>query len=170
MTAVLQTALLMVFPLAMAFAAATDFLTYTIPNKISLVLVLAFVAIVPFADLTWPQVGMHVVTGFAVLCVGFALFSAALLGGGDAKLLAAAALWIGHENLLAYVTMVAVCGGVLGIVLIAYRRLPLPQWLRDRDWAQRLHQSGGGMPYGIALAAAGLWIYPSTPWFAGLAA
>ncbi len=166
----LENALLLVFPLAMAFAAATDFLTYTIPNKISLVLIAAFAAIVPFTDLGWPAIGMHVATGAAVLCVGFALFSAGLLGGGDAKLLAAAALWIGHEHLLAYVTMVAICGGALGMVLLAYRRVPLPGWLSGRDWAQRLHQHGGGMPYGIALAAAGLWIYPSTPWFAGLAA
>ena len=166
----LQSALLLVFPLAMAFAAATDFLTFTIPNKISAVLIAAFLALAPFSGLSWPMLGMHGLTAVGVLIAGFALFSFGLLGGGDAKLLAAAALWIGHEHLFTYITMVAICGGVLGVVLIAYRRLPLPAFLLRRDWATRLHEQGGGMPYGIALAAAGLWIYPSTPWFAGLAA
>jgi prepilin peptidase CpaA len=36
--------------------------------------------------------------------------------------------------------------------------------LVGQDWAERLHQSDAGVPYGIALAAAALLIYPDTAW------
>jgi len=166
---VLQNALLMVFPLAMAFAAATDFLTYTIPNKVSIALVAAFAVAAPLAGLSWEVIGLHVLTGFAVLVVAFGLFAAGLFGGGDAKLLAAAALWIGYDKLLDYLLLVAISGAVLGFALLFYRRFALPTWLMPYDWALKLHDRKSGMPYGIALAAGGLLVYPSTSWFSGLA-
>ena len=45
-------------------------------------------------------------------------------------------------------------------------RAPLPDWLARHDWAQRLHGKDAGVPYGIALAAAALAVYPQTPWMA----
>lgn len=165
---VLQSALMLVFPLAMAFAAATDLLTFKIPNAISIVLIAAFVAAAPFSGLSWQQIGTHVATFAAVLTICVALFAMGVFGGGDAKLLAAASLWIGYESLAAYVTMVAVCGGALALVIILFRRIALPPVLTGQTWIARLHDPKSGMPYGIALAAAGLWIYPSTRLFTGL--
>ncbi len=46
--------------------------------------------------------------------------------------------------------------------------LALPWWLVGQDWAVRLHHADEGIPYGIALAGAALWIYPSSKWFAAL--
>jgi prepilin peptidase CpaA len=43
---------------------------------------------------------------------------------------------------------------------------PLPAWLARHEWAQRLHGKDAGVPYGIALAAAALAVYPDTPWMA----
>jgi prepilin peptidase CpaA len=40
----------------------------------------------------------------------------------------------------------------------------LPKLLAGREWAERLHKPDGGVPYGIALAAAALVIYPYTIW------
>ena len=48
----------------------------------------------------------------------------------------------------------------------AVRLAPLPVWLASEPWVQRLHRKEGGVPYGIALAAAALAIYPDTPWMA----
>jgi Flp pilus assembly protein protease CpaA len=35
-------------------------------------------------------------------------------------------------------------------------------------WAVRLHRRDAGIPYGIALAANALLVYPHTSWFASL--
>jgi prepilin peptidase CpaA len=40
----------------------------------------------------------------------------------------------------------------------------LPPALADHAWVARLHEPNGGVPYGIALAAAALLVYPSTAW------
>jgi prepilin peptidase CpaA len=46
--------------------------------------------------------------------------------------------------------------------------VPLPRQLLGEAWAHRLHREGGGIPYGVALAAGVLMIYPDTTWFAAL--
>ncbi|HTV27312.1 MAG TPA: peptidase, partial [Xanthobacteraceae bacterium] len=57
---------------------------------------------------------------------------------------------------------------VLTLLLIQFRMLPLPHVLVGRDWIERLHRRGGGIPYGIALAAAALLVYPHTEWMTKL--
>jgi prepilin peptidase CpaA len=165
---VLEYVLLFVFPFAMAFAAATDLLTMRIPNLLTLGLCAAFLVVAPVAGLSWQEVLMHLAAGAAMLLVGLLLFSLGWAGGGDAKLLAVASLWLGFEPLVLFLGYVAVFGGALAIAILAYRcvpagGLPLP------DWAARLHAKGGGMPYGVAIAAGALTIYPSTHWYAALA-
>lgn len=162
--------LLMMFPICMAFAAANDLFTMTIPNRISLALIVAFFATVTYAGLSGEQILAHAGVGAAALAVGFTLFAFKLVGGGDAKLLAAGALWMGVDLAVPYVAYITIFGGVLSVIILAYRRfvpagnLPLP------GWALRLHAQGGGIPYGIAIAAAGLAMYPQTPIFLALAA
>ena len=56
------------------------------------------------------------------------------------------------------------CGGVLTLGLLEFRKLSLPSMLIGKEWAERLHQPDGGVPYGIALAIAALVVYPSTIW------
>jgi len=46
---------------------------------------------------------------------------------------------------------------------------PLPPALARQEWLERLHRKDAGVPYGIALAAAALAIYPDTPWMAAMA-
>ena len=101
------------------------------------------------------------------LVVGFLLFARGLIGGGDAKVLAAAGLWIGFEMMLQYTFLVAIAGGALALSLAFYRSMAMPRWALKQDWAVRLHDRNGGIPYGIALAAGALWIYPSTQWLTG---
>ena len=86
------------------------------------------------------------------------------IGGGDAKLAAATALWFGFDYLLDYLVYASLFGGVLTLLLIQFRRLPLPAPLARQPWILRLHETGGGVPYGIALAAAALVVYPKTGW------
>ena len=49
------------------------------------------------------------------------------------------------------------------------RSVPLPRVFLGEAWAIRLHRTGGGIPYGLALAAGALLVYPHTVWFASLA-
>ena len=165
---VLEFSLFLTFPAAMAFAGAMDLLTMTIPNRISIGLIIAFVAAAIAAPLGWTELASHVGAGALMLVVGIGMFSLGWLGGGDAKLLAAAALWFGFEGLVQYLVLVSIAGGALALLIFSYRNLAPPLWLCRQDWAMRLHAKAGGIPYGIALAAAGLWLYPSTPWLSSL--
>jgi prepilin peptidase CpaA len=153
-----------VFPLALLIAGAMDVLTMTIPNRICLAFAAAFIVAAPAAGMPLDQVFNHVLTGIAVLALGIAMFSMGLMGGGDAKLIAAASLWIGGAHMMEFIVYVAIAGGVLAVVLLFYRRLPLLLF-RMPEWVGRLHQSGFGMPYGVAIAAGGLAIYPKLFWF-----
>jgi len=77
-------------------------------------------------------------------------------------------LWFGFDHLLDYVTYASLFGGALTILLIQFRKLPLPALLTGQSWIMRLHKDGGDVPYGIALAAAALIVYPKTGWMPGL--
>ena len=162
-------ALFLVFPAAMAFAAAMDFFTLTIPNRVSIVLIAAFVIALPFSGLGAAAVMGHVAAGLLMLAIGVGLFATGVVGGGDAKLLAAASLWLGMQQLLGYLFLVTLAGGLLALLVMVYRSFWPPIWLLGQDWAMRLHRKDGGIPYGVALTAAALWIYPKTPWTAALA-
>jgi prepilin peptidase CpaA len=161
--------LLLIFPLAMAFAGAMDLLTMTIPNRICTVLVASFFLAAATTGVGWSVVGVHVLMGVAVLIVSIILFANGVLGGGDAKLIAAAALWLGPDQFLPYAFLVTLFGGILALAMLKYRSLDLlPGWLAKQRWALRLHEQKCGLPYGIALGAAGLITFTDTIWFASL--
>lgn len=161
--------LLLVFPLAMVMAGIMDLLTFTIPNRISLALVAGFLAAAFLAGLPSMVLLTHAGAGLLVLAAGFAMFARGWIGGGDAKLMAAAALWLGFESLPAFLFHTALLGGAMAMLLLTYRRyVPLP-WLTRQAWAMRLHDRSQGIPYGVALAGAGLLVYPSTFWMSGFA-
>ena len=159
-----QYALFALFPLAMAYAAASDLLTMTISNKLALALLAGFAVMAPVVGMGWQVVALHVAAGALVLAFGFAFFAAGWIGGGDAKLAAAVALWIGWGDLLEYATLAAVFGGALTLIILAFRQSVLPAFVIRQPWVQRLHDEKGGVPYGVALAAAGLAMYPHTIW------
>lgn len=156
----------LMFPAALAFAGAMDLFTMTIPNRISLGLVIAFVVALPFSGLDAAALASHVGAGVLMLALGFLMFNRGWLGGGDAKLLASASLWLGLDLLLTYVAVVTVAGALLVLALLFFRTICLPPQLSLQPWAARLHRQGGDVPYGLAIAAGALWIYPQTIWFA----
>lgn len=155
-----------IFPLAMAFAAAYDLFSMTLPNWISLALIAGFAVLAPLVGIGWETAGLSVLLAIGALVLTFAMFSMGWIGGGDAKFFAATCLWVGPESILAYALYAAVFGGVLTLLLLAMRSMPLPAALYSQQWITRLHDSKEGVPYGIALAAAGLLVYPHTPFMA----
>lgn len=156
-----------VFPLGMAVAAASDLFTMTIPNRIALAIAAAFVIaapVLPGMDLS--TFGMHVAAGAAVLVGGFILFGFGWIGGGDAKMAAAAALWLGFAHTIEFLVWTSLVGGGLTLVLLLARRRLLPAFAVRQDWILRLHDSNTGVPYGVALAAGALIVYPQSAWVA----
>ncbi len=155
---------LLLFPALMAFAASSDLLTMTISNRLSLALAGGFFVLTAVTGTSLPVIGMQIAAAALVLVIAFVFFSQGWIGGGDAKLAAATALWFGFEYLLDYLIYASLFGGALTLLIIQFRRLPLPAPLARQTWIARLHQSDGGVPYGIALAAAALTVYPKTGW------
>jgi len=159
---------LLLFPALMAFAASSDLLTMTISNRLSLALAGGFFLLTIITGMSLPAIGMHLAAAALVLTISFGFFSMGWIGGGDAKLAAATALWFGFDFLLVYLVYASLFGGLLTMLLIQFRRLPLPEPLARQPWILRLHDAGGGVPYGIALAAAALAVYPKTGWMPAL--
>ena len=104
-----------------------------------------------------------------MIVVGLVMFAGNWIGGGDAKLLAAAALWLGFDHLLSFLIWTAILGGGFSLLILAYRRFLPPVWLLGQSWAMRLHDSREGIPYGVAIAGAGLIVYPHTIWMTAIA-
>ncbi len=144
----------------MALAAFYDLTTYTIPNFLPLFLIGAFAAFALWQALPWSLLAAHAGTGFAMLLIGWGMFALGLLGGGDAKLFAATSLWMGWHGLLNYLIMFSLCGGVLALSLLLFRRLPLLERLARHGWIATLHDKAQGVPYGIALAAGAMLAWP----------
>jgi prepilin peptidase CpaA len=154
------------FPAMMAFAASSDLLTMTISNRVSLILLGGFFALALAGGMDATDALAHLGAGCLVLVLAFSLFARDWIGGGDAKLAAVTALWLGFDHLLPYVICASLLGGALTLALLQFRMSPLPDWLAGSGWVQRLHASDAGVPYGVALAAAALAVYPHTQWMA----
>src|SRR4051794_10929998 len=155
---------LMLFPALMAFAASSDLLTMTISNRVSLLLAAGFFIMALLIGMPPADILSNVGAAAVVLLVAFVCFARGWIGGGDAKLAAATALWLGFDHLMPYLVYASLFGGVLTLALLQLRALPLPMLLAGQPWAQRLHRKDAGVPYGIALAAAALAVYPDTIW------
>lgn len=149
------------FALLLVYAACSDVASLKIPNWISLALAglyapLAFAAGAPAAE-----IGFHVAFGLAVLAVGFFLFQANIIGGGDAKLLAAASIWTGFAAFPTFLFWTAAAGGALALALLLARAYaphgaPIP-------FVNRLLTPKTGVPYGVAIMAGGLAALPAIP-------
>jgi prepilin peptidase CpaA len=163
-TLIIDAARLLIFPTVMAFAASSDLFTMTISNRISLILVGGFLALAVGSGMPPSEMLDHAGAGGLVLAVTFAFFLFGWVGGGDAKLASATALWLGWAHLLDYLLYASILGGVLTLALIEFRKFAMPSVLAGKTWAERLHEPRGGVPYGIALAIAALVVYPSTIW------
>ena len=164
-TMIAQVLLLLVFPALLMAASVWDLGSFTIPNWVQIALVGAFV-IFAFACRMAPETfGWHVLSAVIALVISFTLFALGYIGGGDAKLFAATALWLGFSSLFAYTLFATVAGGVMALSLVMLRRWPLPAFLAHQGWIARLHDTKSGMPYGVALAAGALLLLPQTELF-----
>ncbi len=155
-------ATLVFFPVLMAYAAFSDLFTMTISNFVSLALTVIFFVLALALGMPVREIGLHGAAGGLTLLLTFFMFARGWIGGGDAKLAAATALWVGLDHLADYSLCAAALGGLLTLFILILRRYPLPVMLVRLPWLARLHDKASGVPYGIALAVAGLVLYPET--------
>jgi prepilin peptidase CpaA len=158
---VLLAIVLTVFPALVIVAALMDLTSYTIPNRISLGLVAAFAPACLLAGLPLTTVGICLAVGAAALVAGMVMFALGWIGGGDAKLFAAAALWLGFAPMPTFLLVTALCGGGLAVLLLNARSaLVRPLLAGAPPWLDRLTTPGASVPYGVAIAAGALAAFP----------
>lgn len=159
----LEAAILIVFPFAMAHAAISDMLSMTIANRVSLILIASFAIIAPLTGMPLAELGNHVLAFLIVLVVCFGFFALGAMGGGDAKLLASTALWFGLTmQLMEYLLTASILGGVLTLSILSYRGSSLAVYTGHIEFLHRMANSKEKIPYGIALGLAGLMVYPDS--------
>lgn len=166
----IEAALLVVFPCLVAFAGASDLFTMTIPNRVSLLLVAGFAVLAPAVGLSPEVVGFHLLAAGIALAVGILFFALGWMGGGDAKMMTAIALWFGlTPSLVDFMLIASVYGALLTLAVVYFRSIVLlPAFIYRANWIARLHDGRTGIPYGIAIAAAALHVYPYSIWFRAL--
>jgi len=162
--------LVAIVPALLVAAAFFDLTTFTIPNVLPASLIVLFAVFmltlaVGGQPMGWGAIGLHLFAGLVGLLLGMGMFAVGWVGGGDAKLFAAALLWLGWESLYEYVVLAMLLGGALTLALIALRRVPLPHILAKLPWFARLADQKAGVPYGVALAMAALHVLPNTDVF-----
>ena len=132
-----------VFPVFMVWAIIADFRAFEIPNRLPLILVMGYPLAAAAAEFTWQQTAWAFVLGALTLLVGFVMFLCKkMIGSGDAKFLAASAIWLGQEQIMELLFILTIAGGSIALVLLLYRRLPLEAVLSGFPTLQRLHAKG----------------------------
>lgn len=139
-------------------AAISDIRGFRIPNRAPLILIAAFAPAGLAAGLSGDQWLAHLGTALAAFAVAALLFSQGIWGGGDAKLVPAVILWTGLADLPRFLMIMTICGGILALLALLARRVPLGPDGPARRWGERLAATGH-IPYGVAIAAGGLdWV------------
>lgn len=159
--AVLNLTLAIALPISMAYAIYSDIGQLQIPNWASIAPTLAYFPTALIADQTVAEIGLHYSAGLTVFAAGAALFALGFLGGGDVKLLGAAAIWTGWGLLLPYLFLVAIFGGVLSILALALRHRFFKFLHRFLPWTNPA--KAPGVPYGLAIGLAAIILFPKLP-------
>ncbi|MDQ8027191.1 MAG: prepilin peptidase [Brevundimonas sp.] len=154
--------LLGVMPLLVIVGGLSDLTTMRIPNWISLALIAGFLPAALAVGLPLTQLGVHFAVAFAALLVGMGMFALRWIGGGDAKLMASACLWLGFQGSGMFLLWTALVGGLFCLFLIFARFHSRPYLAGAPGWIVTLMEPKGDIPYGVAIAAGALMAYPSS--------
>jgi prepilin peptidase CpaA len=154
---------LAVFAGLLIYAACTDIASLTIPNWVSIALSALFIVFALAQGMPLAEIGVHVLFGFGVLVIGFFLFQANIIGGGDAKLLGAAAVWTGFAAFAPFLIWTAIAGGVLAAILLVARMFQPAVAAWAPPFVYRLLTPNSGLPYGVAIMIGGLMAAPALP-------
>jgi prepilin peptidase CpaA len=153
-----------VFPALVILGALYDATSFTIPNWVSLAMAGLYAPAALLMGVPLPVIGLCYLLGFIVLLATMGMFAMNWIGGGDAKLLAAAVIWFGLPHVIDFVLATTLAGGALAVLLTTMRSSPLAvQAGKSRAWVSQLLAHNGPAPYGVAIAVGGLFAFPSAP-------
>ncbi len=158
--AILQLPLLAFLPLAMAYAVFCDFRTLHIPNWISVALALAFLPAALIGGIGLSTIAAHYGTAFLIFIAAAIFFVRGFLGGGDVKLLTAAVVWFGWDELAVYLLVTALIGGALALIVLFLRNFPAAPFLGSLPGLQNCLAGGKEIPYGVAIGLAAIILFP----------
>jgi prepilin peptidase CpaA len=155
--------LLLILPALVIVAGLKDATSFTIPNWISAAAALAFLPVAFAVGAPMGAIGANLGLGALALVVGMGMFAVRWIGGGDAKLFAACALWLGWSAAPVFLLVTAVAGGALAVGLLNLRA----DWMRalipaGPGWVERLRAQDGDVPYGVAIAIGALAAFPGS--------
>lgn len=156
--------LTIVFAAPLLVACYTDYTEMKIPNWVSLAMIAGFFLTLPITWTGLSGLGDHLLLFFIFFALGFATFAFGWLGGGDAKLMAAIALWLDTGVIMDFVLFTALTGAALGLFIMISRRF-MPVSIMTAPVVSKLYQGGKDMPYALALAAGALLVWPNTQIF-----
>ena len=103
------------------------------------------------------QIGLCLAVGLGALVLGMGMFAAGWIGGGDGKLFAVCALWMGWPGAFLFLVYTGLAGGVLTFAILTLRSGYLvPAVAGGPAWLRKLAAKDGDLPYGVAIAAGAL--------------
>lgn len=161
----MELVLLLIFPVMLIAAGSFDVFTMTIPNWLTALVGVSFFIFAFAFGMPFEEIGHSVMVALGVLLITMGMFGLGWFGGGDAKLMTACALWLGAANFPAFLLGVCLIGGVATLAIMAFRRVPLPMSIGNVGWVARLHNTEEGVPYGVAIAGAGVFLFSNTELF-----
>jgi prepilin peptidase CpaA len=156
---------LITFPALIILAGISDVFTRRIPNWISLLIAVLFFVFAVLSGMPGDVILWHAMTGVALLGLGFGLFAAGMFGGGDAKLMAAAGFWLGWPLSLKFLVFTALAGGAVALAVAIWAGLQADQEMRGHTWIERWKNKKLDVPYGVALAAGAVLVFPDSWWW-----
>lgn len=137
--------LMAILGLMMIAAAISDLRSRSISNELNAAIALLAIPFWIASGLgLWPDAAIQFGAAFAVFLVFAGLFAIGAMGGGDVKMIGAVMLWIPLPLFLPMLMVMAIGGGILSAVMLIHMKL------RPSDKPVEV-------PYGVAIAAAGLW-------------
>lgn len=144
--------LLGLYPALLCVSIGADLARRIIPNAVVVGLIVAFAAVVMLVPV--PDLPFRLAAAATVTALGFSLFAEDIIGAGDAKLAGALVLWVDPLHLPLFVLGTGIIGALLGIAAAARQRLA------GAEGAELSLDRQTSLPYGVALAGAGLLIHP----------
>ncbi len=156
-------------PLLLIVAAASDATSFRIPNWLTGLMALLFFPMAWATAMPLHEFTIHVLAGVVLFAVGFGFFQLRIFGGGDAKLMAAAGLWFGTSQVLPFLFMTTLAGGLLGLVIGCWSMASISWEIHGENIdiagiGKKLRSLKPNVPYGLAFAIGGIIVFKDSWW------
>jgi prepilin peptidase CpaA len=143
-TIIITRVLLGALAIALVYACIDDWRRRIIENWLTLGIALVAPIFWWSNDWTFGAMGIQLAMAIVLFLIFLIFFMLGMMGGGDVKLIAALALWFPLPDMVRLLVVMAILGGVLTLGMMMRHKL-------------RKDEAPLEVPYGIAIALAGLW-------------